>query len=73
MRRKGARMADAAETIWVCEKGHADDHHYLGEGVQLCSRCGGLCLGIKLDGLARIAAEQLNEAGAYGHLEEGEG
>lgn len=52
-------MVDAAEMIWVCEEGHADDHHYMSDGIQWCSRCGGRCLGLKLDGLARIAAEML--------------
>lgn len=53
-------MIDAAETIWVCEKGHVDDHH-LGQPnpEDLCSRCGGICEQFSLDGLAREYRERL--------------
>lgn len=48
---------DAGTAVWVCEKGHVDDHHFeLAKGVDeaaaLCSRCGGATTLYSLDQLA---------------------
>lgn len=54
--RQRAAELDAAELIWVCEEGHADDHHVsIPLCEERCSRCGGRTYGVKLDGLARRA------------------
>jgi hypothetical protein len=46
-------ISDAAERLWVCEKGHVDDHHLADPNPeQRCSRCGGRCREFTLDGLA---------------------
>lgn len=52
-------LTDAATILWVCEKGHVDDHHYDNEPEQWCSRCGGKCRRFMADGLAREYAERL--------------
>lgn len=44
--------------IWVCEKGHVDDHHVVVDGQPpLCSRCGGSCELFRADGLARRSVQ----------------
>ena len=48
---------DAAEVIYVCERGHADDGHFNG-GTDMCSRCGGQTFPFSLDALAKFAIER---------------
>lgn len=46
--------------LWVCEKGHVDDHHLVDPNPQqLCSRCGGRCTEFaSVDLLARAFVRQ---------------
>jgi hypothetical protein len=53
---------DQAQVVWVCEKGHVDDHHYTRNEPgqpELCSRCGGKCEAFTVEKLAREYTERL--------------
>lgn len=53
-------LTDAAVRLWVCEKGHVDDHHYDNEPYeQRCSRCGDKCERMAADHLAAEYVERL--------------
>jgi hypothetical protein len=49
------------DQIWVCEKGHVDDHHLTAPNPNdLCSRCGGKCSPFRsIEHLAREYVERL--------------
>lgn len=70
-------MIDAATKVWVCEEGHVDDHHYHAgwlATIEPCSRCGGHCEEMSLDGLAReyrrlgrtVVLERMEHGGRVG-------
>ena len=49
---------NTADTVWVCEAGHVDDHHLDDPNPDnLCSRCGGTCEQFTLEAMARLIAE----------------
>ena len=51
----------SGDPIWVCEKGHIDDHHLTAPNPDaLCSRCGGRCAPFRsVEHLAREYVERL--------------
>jgi hypothetical protein len=61
MSKRAAVNTVSGEPIWVCEKGHVDDHHLIAPNPDaLCSRCGGRCTPFRsVEHLAREYVEWL--------------